>query len=258
MNTSDRAQLSPNVALANSATQVEALREWASQGMESLKAGLLSPGMSQRTIDRRATTIWRDLARYALALLPESESHPYRYDEFIPAGQNKTVSAHVLSLLERASFLGRPAAPAAAGADSGQNREPTVEDPSEVASAGRGEKRREGSEGVEKSQALMRVLNVFTDGVADTRIETASRLLSDDALTADEKLTRIDELIRFPATASAEQLGVMLGVTKQAVLKTEWWRQNRQGEKQNEVGRRRAGHQRRAEEHESTNDGDER
>ena len=94
------------------------------------------------------------------------------------------------------------------------------------------------------------LLSVFTNSISDDRIKQASRLLADDTLTANEKLTKIDALIRFPATASAEQLGEMLGVTKQAVLKTGWWIQNRKGEKDNEVGRRRAGHQKRAKEYE--------
>jgi hypothetical protein len=93
------------------------------------------------------------------------------------------------------------------------------------------------------------LLKVFTNGIADDRIKQASRLLTDDALTVNEKLAKIDALIHFPATASAEKLGDLLGVTKQAVLKTEWWTQNRKGEKDNEIGRRRAGHQKRAKEY---------
>ncbi len=92
-------------------------------------------------------------------------------------------------------------------------------------------------------------MSVFTNGVADERMTRAFRLLADPSLTVNEKLTRIDALIRFPATASAEQLGVMLGVSKQAVLKSEWWVQNRKGEKASEIGRRRTGHERRAEEY---------
>jgi hypothetical protein len=97
------------------------------------------------------------------------------------------------------------------------------------------------------SIALMRV---FTNGLADDRIKNATRLLSNRHLTANDKLTKIDALIPFPATASAEQLGEMLGVTKQAVLKTDWWIQNRKGEKENEIGRRREGHRKKAKEYE--------
>jgi hypothetical protein len=58
-------------------------------------------------------------------------------------------------------------------------------------------------------------------------------------------------LIAIPPTASAEQLGEMLGVTKQAVLKTPWWIQNRKGEKETEVGRRREWHRKRAKSYEA-------
>jgi hypothetical protein len=110
--------------------------------------------------------------------------------------------------------------------------------------------------GEDATRALLRV---FTNGLADDRIEKAAGLLSDDRLTANEKLKKIDALIRFPATASAEQLGRMLGVTKQAVQQTDWWIQNRKGEKQNEIGRRRDGHQKRAKVYEppDTKDDDE-
>ena len=108
------------------------------------------------------------------------------------------------------------------------------------------------------SNASLALMRVFTNGIADDRIEKATRLLADDKLTVNEKLTKIDALIPFPATASAEQLGEMLGVTKQAVLKTDWWIQNRKGEKESEVGRRRDGHRKRAKSYEApSQDGDE-
>jgi hypothetical protein len=82
------------------------------------------------------------------------------------------------------------------------------------------------------------LLRVFTNGIVDERIRQARRILADDTLTANEKLTRIDELIPFPPTASAEQLSAMLGVTKQAVMKTSWWRKNRRGMTDEEIERR--------------------
>jgi hypothetical protein len=96
-------------------------------------------------------------------------------------------------------------------------------------------------------------LRVFTNGVADDRIQKASGILADENLTVNDKLTRIDALMPFPPTASAEQLGEMLGKSKQAVLKTDWWVQNRKGEKENEIGRRRAGHKKRSEAYDSPN-----
>jgi hypothetical protein len=98
--------------------------------------------------------------------------------------------------------------------------------------------------------ASIALLRVFTNGLVDDRINEAAQVLTNDELTASEKLTKIDALIRFPPTASAEQLGKLLGVTKQAILKTDWWMQNRKGEKANEIGRRRAGHQKRAKDYE--------
>jgi hypothetical protein len=89
------------------------------------------------------------------------------------------------------------------------------------------------------------LLRVFTNGIVDERIRQAAQTLVDDTLTANEKLTRIDELIHFPPTASAEQLGAMLGVTKQAVMKTAWWRMNRRGETQEEIDRRFDEHEKR-------------
>src|SRR5205823_3165270 len=103
---------------------------------------------------------------------------------------------------------------------------------------------------LEPHKSTIAIMRVFTNGLADERIEKAARVLSNDQLTANEKLTKIDALIPFPATASAEQLGDMLGVTRQAVLKTGWWIENRKGEKENETGRRRAAHQKRAKDYE--------
>lgn len=88
--------------------------------------------------------------------------------------------------------------------------------------------------------ALAALLRVFTNGVADDRLRQAAQILTDDSLTANEKLTKIDGLIRFPPTASAEQLGAMLGVSKQAVMKTAWWCKNRRGMTDEEIERRQA------------------
>jgi hypothetical protein len=100
------------------------------------------------------------------------------------------------------------------------------------------------------------LLKVFTNGLVDDRIRRAAGILTDGNLTADEKLTRIDELMRFPPTASAEKLGELVGVTKQAVMKGDWWKQHRRGEKDNEVGRRQTGYKKRAKETESPREPD--
>lgn len=76
-------------------------------------------------------------------------------------------------------------------------------------------------------------------------------MLADDKLTANEKLTKIDGLMPFPPTASAEQLGNMLGVRKQAVMKTAWWRKNRRGESDEEIERRHSQHRERGKRYEA-------
>jgi hypothetical protein len=109
----------------------------------------------------------------------------------------------------------------------------------------------------EPDHALAALLRVYTNGVADERLRQAAQILADDTLTAHEKLTKIDDLIRIPATASAEQLGAMLGITKQAVMKTAWWRENRRGRGDEEVGRRQARLRERGERYERPSDADE-
>lgn len=104
---------------------------------------------------------------------------------------------------------------------------------------------------VSENNPSLALLRVFTNGIADDRFKKAAQLLGDNKLTVNEKLTKIDALISFPSTSSAEELGEMLGVTKQAVLKTDWWIQNRKGEKESEVGRRREGHRKRAKSYEA-------
>jgi hypothetical protein len=108
------------------------------------------------------------------------------------------------------------------------------------------------------AEAYAALLRVFTNGIADERLQRAAQILTDDALTVNEKLSKIDALIPFPPTASAEQLAQMLHVTKQSVLKSSWWIQNRKGERESEIGRRREWHRRRAEGYEAPARDDER
>ncbi len=96
------------------------------------------------------------------------------------------------------------------------------------------------------AEATKKLLKVFTDGVVDQRIAQAAAILQSDSLTTNQKLERIDGAMPFPATASAETLGDLLGVSKQAVGKTEWWSRNRKGEKADEIGRRQRGYEARS------------
>jgi hypothetical protein len=90
-----------------------------------------------------------------------------------------------------------------------------------------------------------RLLRLFTNGVVDTRLEKAASILQGDC-SVNEKLERINALIPFPPTASAEDLGRMLGVTKQAIHKTAWWTENRRRAKDEETDRRLEMHRSRA------------
>lgn len=90
------------------------------------------------------------------------------------------------------------------------------------------------------------LLQIYTNGVYDERMKQAEAVRANKSLSVDMKLTKIDSLIPFPASTSAQKLADALGVTKQAVMKTKWWKANRKGEKDNEVGRRRNVHRQRA------------
>jgi hypothetical protein len=92
---------------------------------------------------------------------------------------------------------------------------------------------------------MIALLTVFTNNVAAERFEEAGEVIASKR-SANDRLNKIDSLIPLPATASAKQLGEMLGVSKQSVLKTPWWKEHRRGEKANEIGRRRQRHQERA------------
>ena len=100
--------------------------------------------------------------------------------------------------------------------------------------------------------AISRLLSVFTDGLTDERFQRAAAILQNENLNANEKLTKVDAVIRLPATASAERLGQLVGVSKQTVLKSAWWIQHRKGEKADEVGRRHNVHVDRAKQNEPT------
>jgi hypothetical protein len=114
--------------------------------------------------------------------------------------------------------------------------------PSEDAGTQTAECSTQRQDGSDNSSAIQRLLSVFTSGVADDRVARAASVLENVNLTANEKLMRIDQVLPLPAKASAEQLGELLGVSKQAVLKSDWWDQHRKGEKASEIGRRRDVH----------------
>ena len=50
---------------------------------------------------------------------------------------------------------------------------------------------------------MVTLLSLYTNGISNDRIQEAARVLADDNLTVNEKLTRIHELIPIPSNASA-------------------------------------------------------
>ncbi len=105
-------------------------------------------------------------------------------------------------------------------------------------------------EDVSGGEAMRRLLSVFTGGMADEKFQRAAAILQDGNLSANDKLTKIDAAIPLPATASTQDLGDLIGVTKQCIAQTEWWKEHRKGEKADEVGRRRDVHTQRAKQYE--------
>jgi hypothetical protein len=119
-------------------------------------------------------------------------------------------------------------------------------DPPFAAGAPRSGNQKRVKKGEAREKHIAAILRVLTNGVSDDRIKMAAEVLLNVQLSMNETLTKIDALIPFPPTASAEQLAKMLGVTKQAVLKTGWWTRHRRGKKEENVGRRREAHRARA------------
>ncbi len=95
--------------------------------------------------------------------------------------------------------------------------------------------------------SMLKLLNIFTNGITDNRFDLANQVLIDKNLTVNKKLTKIDTLMPIPPTASADSLGKLLSVSKQSVLKSQWWILYRKGEKAQEIGRRQGKHKKRGE-----------
>jgi len=98
--------------------------------------------------------------------------------------------------------------------------------------------------------AVIRLLSVYTNGLADERLGRVGNVLNDDKLSMDEKLWKIDVLMPIPPTVSAAKLGKALGVSKTAVQKTTWYLQKCKGQKDNEIGRRQEQHRQRGQQYE--------
>jgi hypothetical protein len=101
--------------------------------------------------------------------------------------------------------------------------------------------------GLSDDQATFaRGLSVYTGGASDERFKTVETVLQDDSLTANEKLTKLNEALPIPPNSSARTLGNALGVTSSAIKKTDWWRENRKGMKDEKIAHREEAHRQRA------------
>jgi hypothetical protein len=107
------------------------------------------------------------------------------------------------------------------------------------------------------SQAKGRLISVYTEGLVDQRLASAADVLLNKSLTTNERLSKIDSSVPIPPTASAAKLGQMLGVTKQAVMRTQWWREHRRNQGADLIGRRHSQHRARAKLHEHESMADE-
>lgn len=87
-------------------------------------------------------------------------------------------------------------------------------------------------------EVTQRLLAVYTNNVSDEKFRQVIGIVQDTELTVSHKLTKINKLMSIPASASAQSLADFLDVSKTAVLRSEWWEQNRKGEKQSEIGTR--------------------
>lgn len=94
---------------------------------------------------------------------------------------------------------------------------------------------------------LVKLLDVFTNNQASDRFNKVVDALSDDKLSNNDKLEAIDKLIKIPATASAAQLGNLLGISRQAVAKLDWWLRNRKGKQAEAINIRESKYKQRAE-----------
>jgi hypothetical protein len=85
---------------------------------------------------------------------------------------------------------------------------------------------------------VSRILSVYTRKCSDQRLQEIVRILNNPNLTIDGKLWEIDKVLPIPATASSQVLADLLGVSKPAILKTDWWQKNRGRQKERDCAAR--------------------
>ncbi|NMC21971.1 MAG: hypothetical protein GYA33_16315 [Thermogutta sp.] len=65
-----------------------------------------------------------------------------------------------------------------------------------------------------------------------------TEVAKDGTLTVDQKLTKMDRVLKIPPTASAHDLARALGVSSTAIKKTGWWETQRKGRQDECAGKR--------------------
>jgi len=89
-------------------------------------------------------------------------------------------------------------------------------------------------------------VSLYTGGVADDRLRQVVAIAGQKELTVGERLQKIDELLPIPPTATLSALGLLFGVSREAVRTTPWWQKSRAGERELKTDRRRQRLQQRA------------
>jgi len=87
--------------------------------------------------------------------------------------------------------------------------------------------------------ALQATISLYTGGISDDRLRQVAAIVSQQGLTVNERLQRINDVLPIPATASLQDVADLFGVKKQAVHQTDWWQNNRAGKDDSEKEQRR-------------------
>jgi len=85
---------------------------------------------------------------------------------------------------------------------------------------------------------VSRILSVYARKCSDQRFQEIVRILNNPNLTIDGKLWEIDKVLPIPVTASSQVLANLLGVSKAAIVKTDWWQKNRRRQKERDCAAR--------------------
>lgn len=83
------------------------------------------------------------------------------------------------------------------------------------------------------------VLALYTGHVANETFRKLAEIVRDTTLTVNEKLARLHATLPLPPNVSAQKLAKALGVSKSAVIASDWWKEHRKGRREKDQERRR-------------------